>query len=585
MRISLLFFFLALIHLSVTAQQSFGRYELVKMDKTINTFRQEGAPVISPDGNALYFFVMNHPENSMGKEDTQDIWVSKKDASGAWGSAQHLGSPFNIHRSNQILTVFSDGSLLIKGGKTKGTKGFSIVNGNSLREVEVKEFKAMNKGRFYGGSMSTDRKHLIMYFSEKENSPYSDLYASHQQTDGSFSAPVKLALSTSTDEVGPFIGPDQQSLYFASGRSAPGKQGLVDIYKAPRLDDTWTNWGTPVNMGKPINTGGDDFYFTIDEAGNVFTSRANKALDGAQLDLYKLVPKSFKIRLVGIVYNEKSMQPLQSNVDVIVKGREPVLLESSATGEFETKMPEVLDFSIAVKATGFLPKEESFKIPVLTADTTINVEILLRPIAKKLLLVGNVYNKKTEQRISAKLDITLRGDKKTNMKMQAEGGKYEKDISKLGWYMITASAEGYLNATDSIEALDEGLSPFARDLYLQPIEVGLTVRLKNIYFDFDKTTLKNESFPELNKVVDFLKRNSSVEIEIAGHTDSKGTDDYNINLSQGRSQSVVDYIISQGIESYRLTAHGYGEGKPIDTNDTDAGRANNRRVEFTVLKK
>lgn len=76
-----------------------------------------------------------------------------------------------------------------------------------------------------------------------------------------------------------------------------------------------------------------------------------------------------------------------------------------------------------------------------------------------------------------------------------------------------------------------------------------------------------------------------MEVEIAGHTDSKGSDDYNANLSQGRSQSVVDYIVSQGIDSFRLSAHGYGEGKAIDSNDSEAGRANNRRVEFTVLKK
>lgn len=136
-----------------------------------------------------------------------------------------------------------------------------------------------------------------------------------------------------------------------------------------------------------------------------------------------------------------------------------------------------------------------------------------------------------------------------------------------------------------MEVASEELTPVIKDIFLQPIEVGLTVRLKNIYFDFDKTTLKNESFVELNKVVDFLKRNSHVEIEISGHTDSKGSDDYNLNLSQGRSQSVVDYIVSQGIESFRLTAHGYGETKPIDSNDSDAGRANNRRVEFTVVKK
>ncbi|MDZ7647224.1 MAG: OmpA family protein [Cytophagales bacterium] len=138
--------------------------------------------------------------------------------------------------------------------------------------------------------------------------------------------------------------------------------------------------------------------------------------------------------------------------------------------------------------------------------------------------------------------------------------------------------------SDSVEVVSEEITPVVKNIYLTPIEVGLTVRLKNIYFDFDKTTLKSESFVELDKVVDFLKRNSSVSIEISGHTDSKGSDSYNENLSQGRSQAVVDYLISQGIDSSRLEAHGYGESKPIDSNDTEAGRANNRRVEFTVLK-
>src|SRR5262245_42875586 len=125
--------------------QQFSRYELVKMDKGVNTFRHEAAPVVSPDGNTLYFFVQDHPENTMGKEDTQDIWVSKKDAQGAWSPAQHLRSPFNIHRSNQVFTIFDDGTLFIKGGSSKGEKGFSIVTGNSIRELDVKDFKAMNK--------------------------------------------------------------------------------------------------------------------------------------------------------------------------------------------------------------------------------------------------------------------------------------------------------------------------------------------------------------------------------------------------------------------------------------------------------
>ena len=180
MRLTLL---LVLASVVVYAQEYSARYELVKMDKTVNTFHHEAAPVISPDGNTLYFFVQDHPENTMGKDDTQDIWVSKKDGNGAWGPAEHLSSPFNIHRSNQVFTVFEDGSLFIRGGKTKGEKGFSLVTNGSIRELVVKDFKSMNKGRFYGASMSADMKHMIIYFSEKENSATSKLYASHAQPD------------------------------------------------------------------------------------------------------------------------------------------------------------------------------------------------------------------------------------------------------------------------------------------------------------------------------------------------------------------------------------------------------------------
>lgn len=579
---------LALLCFTVSAQQFSSRYELVKMDKTINTFRHEAAPIVSPDGNTLYFFVQDHPENTMGKDDTQDIWTSTKDANGVWSPAQHMGSPFNIHRSNQVFTVLPDGSLFIKGGRSRGEKGFSIANTNgSLTELDVADFKKMNKGRFYGASMSSDRKHIIIYFSEIDNSPNSDLYASHLQNDGSYSRPVKLKLSTSVDDVGPFIGPDQKTLFFGSARQAPGRQGGVDIYRATRTDDTWMNWSEPINLGKPINTSALDFYFTMDNAGNVFTSRANKALEGAQLDLYMLVPKELKINLVGMVYDKKTNNPVQlADVVVKVKEKEPINLHSNAAGSFETKLDEVSQYTVSASAVGFLPKEQTFKVPTIYSDTTINVEILLTPVAKTLMLTGNVYDSKTEKLITApKLTITARGDKRAGTSAGVSEGRYEKTIPKLGWYIISASAEGYLNTTDSVSADSEDRTPFTKDIYLQPIEIGVTVRLKNIYFDFDKTTLKKESFVELNKVVTFLKENSTVEIEIAGHTDNKGSDEYNETLSQGRSQAVVDYIISQGIESSRLTAHGYGESKPIDTNDTPDGQANNRRVEFTVVKK
>jgi OmpA-OmpF porin, OOP family len=577
--------FFSVVSFSIFSQIS-SRFELVKMDKTVNTFHHEAAPIISPDGNTLYFFVMNHPDNTMGKEDTQDIWTSKKDAGGLWGPAEHLRSPFNIHSSNQLFTILPDGSLFIKGGKSKGEKGFSIVRqGGGLRELNVKDFEKMNKGRFYGATMSSDMKHIIIYFSEVQASTSSDLYASHLQPDGSYSRPEKLKLSTNADDLGPFIAPDQKTLYFASARQGAGRQGGIDIYRAARVDDTWTNWGPPVNLGKPVNTSADDYYFTMDNSGNVFTSRANKAIEGMQLDLYMLVPKDLKVNLEGLVLNKKTNDPVLAKVDIKIKDKTPISLNSAADGTFKTKFPEVKEYTVSATAIGFLPSELSFTLPTIYNDTTVHIDIPLTPVAKKLILAGNVYDKKTDKPVAAKLDIAAKADRRSPMKIDATEGKYEQEIPKLGWYVLTASAEGYLNGSDSVELNNEEMSPFSKDIYLQPIEVGVTVRLKNIYFDFDKTTLKKESFVELNKVVDFLKQNSTVEVEIAGHTDNKGSDDYNTNLSQGRSQAVVDYIISQGIESFRLTAHGYGESKPIDSNDSDDGRANNRRVEFTVVKK
>lgn len=576
---------LLLISITGFSQQFSSRYELVKLGKEVNTHYHEAAPLLSQDGNKLYFFVHNHPDNNYGKEGSDDIWFSTLDEKGEWGPAQHAGSPFNSHRSNQVFTALPDGSLFIKGGRRKDTKGFSMVTaGGSLTEIEIPGFEEMNKGRFYGASISSDVKHIILSFSETPTSARSNLYVSNQQADGKWTKPVKLNISYRDDDCGPFIGADNETLYFASDRSAPGKRGKLDIYRTKRLDNTWQKWSQPENLGPSINTAAEELYFCMDKQGNVFTSRANSTIDGGNLDIFKLVPRDVYVILNGTVFNKKTNEPITAIVDVKA-GDKPQKITTKADGQYELRMPEIANYSLSTTAANFLPDQQNFTLPALGNDTTITVDIYLTPIAKKLIITGTTYDKKTEQPISAVVEIQPSVKKSTQMKTNAVGGKYEKELPGIGMYILTAKAEGYLNAVDSIEAENEENSPLFKDLFLAPIEVGLTVRLKNIYFDFDKTTLKSESFTELDKVVDFLKQNSTVEIEISGHTDSKGSDDYNLNLSQGRSQSVVDYIISKGIDSFRLTAQGYGETKPIDSNDTEDGRANNRRVEFTVIKK
>jgi|WetSurSiteA1Bulk_404760.scaffolds.fasta_scaffold00052_7 outer membrane protein OmpA-like peptidoglycan-associated protein len=120
---------------------------------------------------------------------------------------------------------------------------------------------------------------------------------------------------------------------------------------------------------------------------------------------------------------------------------------------------------------------------------------------------------------------------------------------------------------------------------LRAIEEGSAVVLENIFFDFDKTVLLPESYAELDKVVQFMLEEDIKLIEISGHTDNEGSDSYNQKLSEGRAASVVKYLASQGIKTERMSAVGYGESRPIDTNQTEEGRAQNRRVEFTLIKK
>ena len=572
--------------LIVSAQEISPRYELVKMNDNVNTRYDEVSPVISPDGKKLYFFVSNHPQNNYGKDNSQDIWVSSLDDKGQWTKAEHLGSPFNQNRFNQVFNFMPDGSLFIRGGRSKNSKGFTLVSASGReQELDVTDFDKMNKGYFYGATLSADGKQMIIYFAEKEKDKFSDLYLSSKQPDGHFSMPVKLKISNVADDFSPFIAPDQKTMYFASNRFAKGKVGGIDVYKTTRLDESWRNWSEPVNLGRMVNTPSDDAYFSIDANGNIFTARAGSKVDGGNFDLLMLKPRNINITLQGVVLSSKTQQPINAaSVDVKLKElKQPIILKTTTAGKFETKIPEVNTYNISANASGFTASTTDYKVPRLNRDTTLKVTIYLDPLVKQLVLQGDVLNKKTNAKItSAKIEMVQRNGITFNP--TADGGSYKQDIPGTGWYLFSVMAEGYLNTIDSVRVIDDKTIPVVKNIVMTPIEVGMTVRLKNIYFDYDKTTLKEESFVELDKVVDFLKQNPKVSVEISGHTDSNGPDEYNLNLSQGRSQSVVDYIVSQGIDASRLQAHGYGETKPIDTNDTDEGRANNRRVEFTVLK-
>ena len=298
-----------------------------------------------------------------------------------------------------------------------------------------------------------------------------------------------------------------------------------------------------------------------------------------------LDPQSMSMTISGVVYNDKTKAVLPgSTVAIGAKGFSVIDITSNDEGRFSRLFSQPRDYTISASASGFQPFSSAYRAPKIKKDTTINVDVFLTPDLIKLVVNGTVTNKKTGAKINAKVTITKQGDDALNFNPATDSGGFSQELPSTGMYYFTASQGGFLNTTDSLNYDNEEVTPMTKNLVLQPIEVGVVVRLKNIYFDYNKATLKKESFVELEKVVTFLNENPTVEIEIEGHTDSDGADDRNLKLSQGRSESVMNYIVSKGISIDRLKAKGFGETKPIDTNSTPEGRANNRRVEFTVLK-
>ena len=204
-----------------------------------------------------------------------------------------------------------------------------------------------------------------------------------------------------------------------------------------------------------------------------------------------------------------------------------------------------------------------------------------------VIIKGKVLDAKTKQPLEASISYqNLVTSKNLGIaNSNSADGQYSIVLQSGNNYEFLADAPTYYPISDNIDLSNlHEFKEITRDLYLAPIEKGLAIRLNNLFFDFNKSELKKESFSELNRLVDLLKKNPSMKIEIAGHTDNVGTDAYNNPLSVKRAQAVLAHLTGKGISAGRLTAKGYGKTKPLQAGDTEEIRKLNRRVEFTITE-
>ncbi|CAN5204291.1 hypothetical protein BH23BAC1_BH23BAC1_07820 [soil metagenome] len=480
-----------------------------RLSDKVNSSYSELRPLISPDGNTLFFSRRNHPDNIGGEKDLEDIWYSERDQeTGEWKEAKNMGLGLNNKGPNFISSITPDGnSVLLLLGNEYHNKG-KLRAGVSVSQKTAdgwSEPKTLNIKNNYNLSehanffLSNSRKVLLMSVQRTDTYGDRDLYVSFLQNEDNWSEPMNLgpAINTAHAELAPFLAADETTLYYSTkGFSGYGGN---DIYVSRRLDDTWKSWSEPENLGPNINTDKDDEYFNIPASGeHAYYSRA---ITENNLDIYRLqMPVFYKpspvVLVRGKVYNTKTNKPIEARI----------LYE---------KLPEGMEVGEANSTEGT--------------------------------------------------------------------GDYQIILPSGAQYGYLAESEGYLsiNANIDLKNITE-YKEIEKDLYLVPIETEVIVRLNNIFFDFDKSNLKKESSPELDRLVKFLESSPNLSIEIRGHTDSKGSDDYNQKLSERRAKAVMDYLTQNGINAKRLASKGFGESVPITTNETDEGRTQNRRVEFVV---
>ncbi len=259
------------------------------------------------------------------------------------------------------------------------------------------------------------------------------------------------------------------------------------------------------------------------------------------------------------------------------------------------KLPLQKKYKFEIKAKETNPVPATVDLSTVTEYKEISKDLFASPVEKaKPIIVeapkiatfaGKIINKKTGKPLIGKLAmIQINEQDFETAKVDTSKGTYE-FTSELGKkFLLNAKVPNYYPEYDQIDLTNEKTNvKMIRDLYVTPIEVGQSIKLKNIFFDLAKATLKKESFPELDKLAKFLTDNPEIKVEIAGHTDNQGKADKNMQLSRWRARSVQQYIVQKGIDIKRVNFNGYGLTKPVADNKTEKGRALNRRVEFTIL--
>lgn len=474
----------------------------------------------------------------------------------------HINSPFDDYAP----VITADGHQLFFTSRRPHTEKEKKKNSISTENIYISVCDDNNhwssaealpenvnlKGRNNSNNaLSNDGSRLLIYQDDKFGN--GDVYECILKGN-IWSDPVSLGepINSSSHESSASISPDGKTIYFVSNR--PGGVGGRDIWKCTKMQNN--EWGKAENLGRNINTLKDEEAVFIHPDGKTlyFSSQGFKSMGG--FDVHK-----------SVFENGKWSKPINLGTPINGKGDDLFfVLEASGRKGYYTKTGE--------------NGKDLYEIIFTPQKINTNSD------PKLTVLKGTVSDAVTKSFVESDIEI-IDNDKNqiiSTFHSNSATGKFLVSLPAGKNYGIHVSAKGYLFHSENFELTDTAsYNEVVKHIFLNKMEEGTKVILRNIFFDTGKSTLRPSSVAELERLKEILVNNPDLKIEISGHTDNQGGDEFNKKLSESRAKAVVDYLISNNIVSERLTSKGYGKTQPISGNEDETGRQQNRRTEFKII--
>lgn len=389
--------------------------EPIKLNSRINTPYTEIAPIISADGKTLYFCRANHPSNIGKKDDEGDIWFCQKQ-NNEWSEAINIGKPINNKGVNALISISPDNNtiylegLYYRDGSHKSEQGISFstrkADGWTIpQQIKIKNF--YNKNIYESYFMSADQQILLMSIERDDSFGNLDLYVSFRQENGEFTEPKNLGpqINTYASEGTPFLALDGKTLYFSS-EGHPG-YGSKDIFISKRIDDSWTNWTKPLNLGPKINTNNWETYFSLSAKGDTaFFVRSDGTF--GQEDIYmialNLPTKPEPVVLVkGYVLDIETNKPLECQIeyyDLENNKKAGIAHSNPQDGSYSIVLPYGKNYGITAISEGYLSIKENLNLKKVNVYKEINKNIYMAKIKiGQTIKLNNIFFEQASDKI------------------------------------------------------------------------------------------------------------------------------------------------------------------------------------------